>query len=431
MSGSSETGASSFSLMPTTSGCAPFSASDSVAGTPAWARTSSSVIRSGSSRSLGPAGPVQASRDPLDEVVDAVAERVGPRRRRRCGAARRGSAACSTPGRGPAGLRHQRRDPAVDLGVQRVAEPQLEPAAEHVAHRGPEVRPPAGRGDDVQAEGEAAGGQLLDLQLEVVEVGAQRAPAVDDQEHVAVPVVGAALRPPRPVGLDRVDAVGAEVLLAPVHDARSPRRRSGSPRRARSGCRRRPRAAARSSRRRCRRRSRARRTATPAAWSSAPCWPRPTAASCSCRCADRRPRRRDRRPPDRSTDEGVAALLARPVHGAEGYDEAAERAPLLRHQAELRVRRRGPASARRGCPARRAAAARPGAPPGRGRPCGRPRCRAATAGRRLSTGVGSGSGSSTGTSSFSTSEIVNGRMPWSLPPSSRRTRTRPDGGPET
>ena len=49
----------------------------------------------------------------------------------------------------------------------------------------------------------------------------------------------------------------------------------------------------------------------------------------------------------------------------------------------------------------------------------------------VSTGVGSGSGSSTGTSSFSTSEIVNGRMPWSLPPSSRRTRTRPDGGPDT
>ena len=53
----------------------------------------------------------------------------------------------------------------------------------------------AARGDDVQAEGEAAGGQLLELHLEVVEVGAQGAPAVDDQEHVAVPVVGPALRP--------------------------------------------------------------------------------------------------------------------------------------------------------------------------------------------------------------------------------------------
>ena len=37
--------------------------------------------------------------------------------------------------------------------------------------------------------------------------------------------------------------------------------------------------------------------------------------------------------------QGVAALLARPVHGAEGHDEATERAPLLRHQAELRVHR--------------------------------------------------------------------------------------------
>ena len=48
-------------------------------------------------------------------------------------------------------------------------------------------------GDDVQAEGQAARGELLDLHLEVVEVGAQRAPAVDDEEDVAVPVVGAAL----------------------------------------------------------------------------------------------------------------------------------------------------------------------------------------------------------------------------------------------
>ena len=74
MSGSSETGASSFSLMPTSSGWAPFSSSGSVSGAPAWARTSSREIRSGSSRSFGPVGPVHASLDPLDQVVDAVAE---------------------------------------------------------------------------------------------------------------------------------------------------------------------------------------------------------------------------------------------------------------------------------------------------------------------------------------------------------------------
>ena len=94
---------------------------------------------------------------------------------------------------GPAG-RHQRRDLAVDLGVHRVAEPQLEPGAEEVAHRGPEVGPAGGADDDVQAEGQAAGRELLDLGLEVVEVRAQRAPAVDDEEDVAVPVVGAARR---------------------------------------------------------------------------------------------------------------------------------------------------------------------------------------------------------------------------------------------
>ena len=71
----------------------------------------------------------------------------------------------------------------------------------------------------VQAEGQAAGRQLLELQLEVVEVGPQRRPAVDDEEDVAVPVVGAALGAPPAVGLDGVDALLAEVGLAPVDDA--------------------------------------------------------------------------------------------------------------------------------------------------------------------------------------------------------------------
>ena len=61
-------------------------------------------------------------------------------------------------------------------------------AARKSAHR-------AAPATHVQAEGQAAGGELLELHLEVVEVGAQRAPAVDDEEHVAVPVVGPALRP--------------------------------------------------------------------------------------------------------------------------------------------------------------------------------------------------------------------------------------------
>ena len=52
---------------------------------------------------------------------------------------------------------HVRGEPAVDLGVARVAEAQLDPGAEQVADAGAEVHPPASRDDDVDAEGEARG----------------------------------------------------------------------------------------------------------------------------------------------------------------------------------------------------------------------------------------------------------------------------------
>jgi hypothetical protein len=130
--------------------------------------------------------------------------------------------------------RDQRRDPTVDLGVERVAEPQLEAGAERVAHGRAEVGPPAARHQQVEAEREAAAGQLLQVQLDVVEVGAQRAPAVDDEVHVAVPVVDPALGPPGAVRLDRVDALGPEVRLArstmPVTSATIRRTTSGSDR---------------------------------------------------------------------------------------------------------------------------------------------------------------------------------------------------------
>ena len=64
-----------------------------------------------------------------------------------------------------------------------------------------------------------APGELLDLRLELVELGAHGRPAVDDEEDVAVAVVDPARRPAAAVGLDRVDAVRAEVALAGVDDA--------------------------------------------------------------------------------------------------------------------------------------------------------------------------------------------------------------------
>ena len=122
----------------------------------ACARIASSPISSGSSRSFGPLRPAPGGADPADQVVDALAEarRVGLAvDAGECGQEvqlRLGETAARAAGR------HQRRDLAVDLGVHRVTEPQLEAGAEHVAHGRPEVGPAGRPGDDVQAERQAA-----------------------------------------------------------------------------------------------------------------------------------------------------------------------------------------------------------------------------------------------------------------------------------
>ena len=176
-------------------------------------------MRSGSRRQLGSLRAAPGRAHPLDQVLDAVAERVGvgvavdPRQRGEEVQLAGDQAAAGSAGR------DQGRDPAVDLGVEGVAEPQLEAGAERVAHGRAEVGPAAARHQQVEAEREAAAGQLLQVQLDVVEVGAQRAPAVDDEVDVAVPVVDPALGPPGAVGLDRVDALRPEVRLAAVDDA--------------------------------------------------------------------------------------------------------------------------------------------------------------------------------------------------------------------
>ena len=264
-SGSRPTGASSFSLMPSSS---------RLCRRPAAAATSGVEVDAvGQQAELGSLRAAPGRAHPLDQVLDAVAERVGvgvavdARQRGEEVQLARHQAAAGAAGR------DQRRDPAVDLGVERVAEPQLEPGAERVAHGRAEVGPAAARHEQVEAEREAAAGQLLQVQLEVVEVGAQRAPAVDDEVDVAVAVVDPALALRRgAVGLDRVDALRPEVRLAAVDDAGhlgdDPAYDVGLA----SGCRRRRRGGARPSARRRRRRSPSRRTATPAASSSAPCW---------------------------------------------------------------------------------------------------------------------------------------------------------------
>ena len=205
---------------------------------------------------------------------------------------------------------------------------------------------------------------------------------------------------------------GAEVGLAAVDDARSPRPRCGVRRRARSGCRRRRRAAAAPAARTCRRRSRARRTASRSGVVVSDRLV--TIVRSSVLLPLRGPPTTATWPPApaRSTRERVAALLARPVDGAE---RARRGRRAARHAGETRPSSRVldevAASARRGCRGRRAAAATPGAPRARGRASGRRRCRAATAARRAR-GAGSGSRLRLGRArGVSTSEIVNGRMP--------------------
>lgn len=105
------------------------------------------------------------------------------------------------------------RELAVDLRVQWVAQTQLEPGAEQVPDSGAVVGPASRARHEVHAVGQATLGQVLQLELEFLELGAQRAPAVHDEEDVAVAVVEVPGGAARAVGLDRVDPVGAEVAL--------------------------------------------------------------------------------------------------------------------------------------------------------------------------------------------------------------------------
>ena len=81
-----------------------------------------------------------------------------------------------------------------------------------------EVQPPASADEHVQTEGESSSSQGGNHGFEVFEFGANGRPAVDHKEEVAVAVVNLAVGSPLPIGLDRVDALRAEVQLAGVHD---------------------------------------------------------------------------------------------------------------------------------------------------------------------------------------------------------------------
>ena len=80
--------------------------------------------------------------------------------------------------------RQRRGRLARDQRVDRVVQLELEPRAQVVEQRRPDLGPAVGGHHDVDAEAEPGGGQLLDLAVEHLELALERLPAVDEQEEV-------------------------------------------------------------------------------------------------------------------------------------------------------------------------------------------------------------------------------------------------------
>ena len=94
----------------------------------------------------------------------------------------------------PGPYRQAGRGTSVDLGVGCVGEAQLDPPSEQVLQVEPQIVAAVGAHDDVHAVAGRTPGQLRDRRLELLELGAERRPVVDDDEHVAVALVGEVAR---------------------------------------------------------------------------------------------------------------------------------------------------------------------------------------------------------------------------------------------
>ena len=174
----------------------------------------------GSSRTRGAAGPAQLAAIGLDQRR--------PSRRRGCSAPARTVRKCrllfgrsmpAAAARCSGTLAAARRSTIESLGSPSRSSSR-EPKRSRIAGRKSIQR--GGRGDHVDAVGQAAGGDVGDHRLQVLELAAQRRPAVDHQEHVAERVVGDPAVGPRGrryVG-HRVDALLGE-RAAPARPAAS------------------------------------------------------------------------------------------------------------------------------------------------------------------------------------------------------------------
>jgi hypothetical protein len=123
-----------------------------------------------------------------------------------------------------------RRDGAANLGLVRVTEAQLKFGTEQIPDTRPELRPFVGRRDHVDAVAEAARRQRRDRALQRLVVLPQGQPAVYHEEHIAIAIASdLPAGPHRPVSGDRLDAVGGELVLAPVQQGLHLRDRAADP----------------------------------------------------------------------------------------------------------------------------------------------------------------------------------------------------------
>ena len=112
--------------------------------------------------------------------------------------------------------RYLLRPPAVHLGIGGVAQPQLNPGADLILQRGPDLRPARRRQHHVYAKRKPLDCKGGDRLLQPLELMSQAGPAIDDEEHVAE-WVSVQHRPQLTVLCDRVDAVVAEDGLPRSH----------------------------------------------------------------------------------------------------------------------------------------------------------------------------------------------------------------------
>ncbi len=88
-----------------------------------------------------------------------------------------------------ASRRDLHRELAVDLRLARVTEPQLDAGLHQVLHRRADLRPTRGGDENVHAVGQTVGREVQHILFQRLELFAERAPTIDDQERVAEQVI--------------------------------------------------------------------------------------------------------------------------------------------------------------------------------------------------------------------------------------------------